>query len=243
MPAPKKAPANLAAFAKDREVWEQQPDETPVAFDAFRAYCVAPYRKLLPDGRPDMRARSLGLVAEDLGKSHQHMKQWSAAWHWRARAVEYDADQRGQEREALREAERHAAHVVAGRRLDAREKAWELAEELRHKVVEMLRFSLYDETTEKREVDELGTVEVVVRKPVEGWGPGTIATLARAYAALALVATDDGSRYLDGLLARIDTNDLTDDQLTALENGANVIDVLLGSRKLAPAGEGDADEA
>lgn len=61
--------------------WERQTEETAKPFEAF---CV--YRDLGP-------GRSLGQVAEKLGKSETLIARWSTAYEWVKRAVAWDSEQ------------------------------------------------------------------------------------------------------------------------------------------------------
>lgn len=64
------------------EPWAQQPRETNVAFDAFRAY-----RDMKPAKRSQAR------VAKELSKSKPLMGRWSSRWKWVRRARAWDGEQ------------------------------------------------------------------------------------------------------------------------------------------------------
>lgn len=216
------------ALAPDRADWEQQPGETPAAYAAFRMYANLPYLNPTPDGRPGVR--SLSLAAEALGKSKTLLSRWSAGWHWKARAEQFDVDQDREARDRLREAERRAHTLTAARRMEMRDDAWGLFKELRGKVGEMLAFPLFKEV-ERFNAD--GIPVGVERVPLDTWTPGTAATLANAAVRMGVLATDDGTGQLDRLLAKIDPEALTEDQVEALVNGADPIDVLFGARRMS----------
>jgi hypothetical protein len=61
-----------------RQLWEQQPGESPKAFHAFRLY------------RDAMEKRTLAKVAETLGCSSTNVERWARRWFWTQRTYEYD---------------------------------------------------------------------------------------------------------------------------------------------------------
>jgi hypothetical protein len=60
-------------------MWDQQPDESEQAFEAFTRYRI--------QGRG---TRALDAVALELEKSVQLIGRWAAAWSWRARVIQWD---------------------------------------------------------------------------------------------------------------------------------------------------------
>ncbi|WP_454728538.1 hypothetical protein [Cellulosimicrobium protaetiae] len=94
--------------------WDRQPEETPRAFDAFRAYAL-----LGP-------SRSLAKVGQEWGGKRTQLERWSSRWAWVARARAWDDEQARVEDRAWRErarthARRHAdaAASVLARLVDA----------------------------------------------------------------------------------------------------------------------------
>jgi hypothetical protein len=66
----------------EQYAWQQQPQETDKAFQAFVVY-----RNLEPE------ERSLQRVSSELSKSIPLMKRWSARWSWAERVREWDGHQ------------------------------------------------------------------------------------------------------------------------------------------------------
>src|SRR6185369_2589947 len=61
--------------------WEQGPDESPQAFEAFQRYLAQ-----------DPAKRSARLVGEELGKSTGLLERWCADKQWVSRARQWDAE-------------------------------------------------------------------------------------------------------------------------------------------------------
>lgn len=77
-PAKKRAPRKKTTVPEPDEPWDQQPDESAPAFEAFRTY-------------RDMGAtRSTAKVARELGKSKALIDRWSSANSWGIRVSAYD---------------------------------------------------------------------------------------------------------------------------------------------------------
>lgn len=103
------------------ELWERQPKETPLAYEAF---CI--YRDLGPQ-------RSMAKTAEILGKSQGTMEGWSAKYKWFDRAGAWDDEQdrvsrKAQLDEIIKMRKRHAQ--IAQKALDKVNKAIDAIDEL-----------------------------------------------------------------------------------------------------------------
>lgn len=86
--------------------WEQQGDETPQAFAAFRRY------------RDALEDRAIRKVADELGKSETLISRWSSRHGWVMRVRAYDAHldaqrRRAQEKAIRDMADRHARLAMA----------------------------------------------------------------------------------------------------------------------------------
>lgn len=93
-------------FAFVGEPWDQQPNETKVAYAAFVCY------------RDMGAARSNAKVGRKLGKTKSLMDRWSSEWKWVIRAEEWDAELDREYRAELIEqrramALRHTKNAVA----------------------------------------------------------------------------------------------------------------------------------
>lgn len=95
--------------------WVQRPNETDVAFEAFRIY------------RDMGAARSTRVVAQTLGKSAQLITRWSSTHNWVERCRAYDTHRDAERLDATAEQE----DELLGRLLDS-------AELLRHKAHQAL---------------------------------------------------------------------------------------------------------
>lgn len=231
----------LASFADDRPLWEQQPRESAEAYAALRHYARLPYVNRKEDGSPG--PRSLQDSANELGKAVQLLKRWSAAWRWVERCEAYDIEQRRVELEAYRAAERDLALRLAKRRVAFKDDAWAVYEVTMARVREMLAFPIYEETSETIEDGPGGPSLVIVRHPKKGWNHATAAGLLKAAVALGIVAsTDESRKALEDILAQIDPESLTDEQLQALVSGEDPISVLLSRIGLPASSVGDAHE-
>lgn len=74
----------------DEYAWEQLPDESAKAFQAFSLYLKMGIE------------RSISKVAEKLGKSRALIERWSSVWQWGERVRRYDAWKQQVKREKLR---------------------------------------------------------------------------------------------------------------------------------------------
>ena len=96
-------------MAKQKEetpqAWEQQPKETPEAYEAFKVY-----RAMEPTDR------SLAKVGKELGKSTALMERWSAKHKWGERVAAWDA-------EADRQAAQKQLKDIANARVRQRKQA------------------------------------------------------------------------------------------------------------------------
>jgi hypothetical protein len=95
--------------------WQQQPGESPKAFQAFVIY-----RNL------ELKERSLQKVGAELGKSRCLIERWSSRWGWVERAAEWDDYQemrrletRIQERQKMDEAHLRAIRAARSKAIRA----------------------------------------------------------------------------------------------------------------------------
>ena len=107
----------MARAAKEPESfpWEQQPGESPKAFEAFNKYLLMGTE------------RSLQKVAYELNKSTTMMAKWSSRWKWVERVAAWDIEQ-----------ERQARNVQAEKILKMRERHANLATTMLAKVSKRL---------------------------------------------------------------------------------------------------------
>lgn len=71
--------------SSEQELWERQPGESSVAYEAFLLY-----RNMGHETEGEKKKRRLASVAEKLGKSVKLMERWSFTWDWVERARAYD---------------------------------------------------------------------------------------------------------------------------------------------------------
>ena len=71
--------------SSEQELWERQPDESSVAYEAFLCY-----RNMGHEPEGEKKKRRLASVAEKLGKSLKLRERWSFTWDWVERARAYD---------------------------------------------------------------------------------------------------------------------------------------------------------
>lgn len=81
-----KAGRLLAHLPDDRNLWDQLPTETDMAFSAFRDWLNMPVR-IMPDGR---RKRLQVDLAAKLDKKKPQITQWMQSYAWVARTEAYD---------------------------------------------------------------------------------------------------------------------------------------------------------
>ena len=87
--------------SNEQELWERQPDESSVAYEAFLCY-----RNMGHEPEGEKKKRRLASVAEKLGKSLKLMERWSFTWDWVERARAYDNELQRISMEETREAVR-----------------------------------------------------------------------------------------------------------------------------------------
>lgn len=71
--------------SSEQELWERQPGESSVAYEAFLLY-----RNMGHEPEGEKKKRRLASVAKKLGKSLKLMERWSFTWDWVERARAYD---------------------------------------------------------------------------------------------------------------------------------------------------------
>lgn len=71
--------------SNEQELWERQPGESSVAYEAFLLY-----RNMGHEAEGEKKKRRLASVAKKLGKSLKLMERWSFTWDWVERARAYD---------------------------------------------------------------------------------------------------------------------------------------------------------
>lgn len=108
-------------------LWEMQPGESMIAYDAFRHY-----RDLGP-------SRTLRRSAEMVGKTEGHLSDWSSKWLWVERVRAYDARMDTIFQAEVERSIREGAQNWIQRQHDIREQEWVMAMALREKVIEMLK--------------------------------------------------------------------------------------------------------
>lgn len=85
----------------EQELWERQPGESSVAYEAFLLY-----RNMGHETEGEKKKRRLASVAEKLGKSLKLIERWSRTWDWVERARAYDNELQRISMEETREAVR-----------------------------------------------------------------------------------------------------------------------------------------
>lgn len=108
--------------------FDRLPDESTPAYEAALTYF-------------EMGAeRSLESVAGKLKKSFTLMGRWSRTHGWKQRAAEWDKDQRARHRSAEDQALKQEAQKWAKRQLNLRDERYRIAQELKKKAEDMLKF-------------------------------------------------------------------------------------------------------
>ena len=85
----------------EQELWERQPGESSVAYEAFLLY-----RNMSHETDGAKKKRRLASVAEKVGKSPELIERWSRTWDWVERARAYDNELQRISMEETREAVR-----------------------------------------------------------------------------------------------------------------------------------------
>ncbi len=161
-----------------KELWHKQPDESPEAYAAFRAY------------RDLGSERSTAKVARKLGKSKQLMDRWSSRHGWVARAAAFDARVTSkQDEKAVTAAVEQITDEWAQRQIAHRQKEWELANTLVEMAERMIKWPLQQsEIVQEYYAD--GRVKTMTIFEPARWSVRDISALLALADKLATVATN-----------------------------------------------------
>lgn len=114
----------------EQQLYDQQPGETAVAYEAFKIY------REMGDGR------SLVAVGQKWGKSVSLITRWSKRWRWGNRIVAWNNLASREAETAVRRVMEAKAKLWAERELAIRDEEWAMREQVLAKVGQMLKLPI-----------------------------------------------------------------------------------------------------
>ncbi len=158
--------------------WNQLPDESEKAYEAFSAYLDSPY------------PRTVAAAAYVVGKSESVLMKWAAKWRWHERAASKDNHEANVAQEARDVIIARTAAEWQKRKQDECESVYVMGLTLRNRALAMLKFPLAKETT----VDDGKTIHIHPAR----WTLATACTLAKLSADLVGLAIGEAMNDDDG---------------------------------------------
>lgn len=169
-----------------RQPWDPQEGETPAAFEAF---CL--YRDSEPaeQNLKSVSARHFHTT----GEAHRRIRDWSAKYHWVARALAWVEHKNEQEQAAIQAA---------------------LLEERKQAARERLETGRLAVRKVRERLEAIGAEN-------DALPPGVLAALLKAGADLARIEDGESTERVDQTMRMISAQDLSDDELARIAAGSS----------------------
>lgn len=183
-------------------VWERQPGESPQAYDAFSLYMTVKEERL--GGTQEVANRSR--------KSRALIHRWSSRWKWVERYRAYENNQLLLTERAQQTALREGARLWASRRIDTREKGFELGMKLLERARLLLDLPVYEREVRETKLINDQIVETLTVLNFQQH-PRDARMLAETGLKLMRLSADMSTENLGVLNADVDLDSMTDEEL------------------------------